>query len=118
MFVVLRRAIWLLLVFPAGLLLIALAVANRHPVRLILDPFEPGTPALALEAPLFLFVLGGVIGGLLLGGAATWFGQRRWRRTARRRSQEAAYLRREADQLTRQLETARQPQLPQGSPAD
>ena len=118
MFVVLRRAIWLLVVLPIGVLLIGFAVANRHPVQVILDPLSPESPMLAVDVPLFLLLLGSVITGLVLGGAATWFGQGRWRRTARRRSDEAAYLRREADRLTRQLETARQPQLPQSSPAD
>lgn len=107
-----------MVVLPAGVLLVAFAVANRHDVRLILDPFAPDNPVLALEAPLYLFLFAAAIAGLLLGGAATWLGQRRWRRTARRRSQEAAEWRREADKLNRQLETATQPTLPQAAHAD
>ena len=114
----LRRTFWLLVVLPIGVLLIALAVANRHSVQLILDPLGTKTPMLTLDVPLFLLLLGSVIIGLLLGGAATWLRQGRWRRTARRRSDEAAYLRREADRLTRQLETASQAQLPHSSTAD
>jgi uncharacterized integral membrane protein len=115
---VLRRIIWICLVFPAGVLLVALAVANRHTVRLILDPFAPDNPVLAVEAPLFLFLLGAVIAGLVLGGTVTWFGQGRWRRTARRRSAEAASLRRETERLNAQLKVATQQRLPQGASAD
>lgn len=118
MFVVLRRTFWLLVILPIGVLLIALAVANRHSVQLILDPLGSKTPMLTVDVPLFLLLLGSVITGLVLGGAATWLKQGRWRRTARRRGDEAASLRREADRLTRQLETATQPQLQHSSPAD
>lgn len=113
-----RKAVWLFLVLPAGVVLVAFAVANRHPVRLVLDPFSPQDPVLSLEAPFFLFLLGAVMLGLLLGGAATWLTQGRWRQAARRRSQEAAELRRETDRLSRQLDAASQPRLPGAAPAD
>ena len=114
----LKKTIWLFVIFPAGVALVALAVANRHEVNLILDPLTPDNPVLAIEAPFFLFLFGSAIVGLLMGGAATWLGQGRWRRTARRRSQEANELRRETDRLNRQLETATQPRLPHTAPAD
>ena len=37
----LRRFVWLLVAFPVAVLLLTLAVANRHGVRLVLDPFRP-----------------------------------------------------------------------------
>ena len=36
----LRRAAWFLLALPIAAVLVTLAVANRHGVRLILDPFD------------------------------------------------------------------------------
>ena len=113
-----RKFLWLFLILPAGLALVIFAVANRHPVRLNLDPFTPDSPFLAFEAPLFFFLFVTLCAGLLLGGCATWFTQRKWRRRARERSSQAAMLRREADQLRQQLRTANQPKLDTASAAE
>lgn len=106
MFRVLRKVIWFLVVLPVGVVLVAFAVANRHGVRLVLDPFARADPALTLEAPFFLFLFAAAILGVLIGGAAAWFAQARWRRLARRRGREAAEWRREADRLKREGEDA------------
>ena len=45
----LRRILSLLIAFPLGAALVAIAVSNRHPVQLILDPFRPEQPALRSE---------------------------------------------------------------------
>lgn len=108
----LRKVIWFLVVLPAGVVLVAFAVANRHGARLVLDPFARSDPALALEAPLFLLLFAAVILGVVIGGAATWLAQGRWRRLARRRGREAAEWRREADRLKREREDAAQRRLP------
>ena len=113
-----RFFVWFVIVLPAGILLVALAVANRHNVSVILDPFSPDNPVLAYEMPLFILVFGSLMTGLLMGGIATWLGQARWRQTAKRRSAEARHLRSETAQLSRKLEAATQPQLPQAAPAD
>lgn len=44
-----RRILSLLIGFPLGIILVAIAVSNRQPVDLILDPFRPETPALSIE---------------------------------------------------------------------
>ena len=90
-----------LLAVAAGLLLLALAVANPHPVSLALDPFND-PPALALELPFFAYIFAALMLGVLLGGMSTWVGQSRWRRTARARTQDAMRLQAEADRLTRE----------------
>lgn len=99
---VLRRILWLLTAFPAAALLIALAVANRHSVRLVLDPFRPETPVLSVVLPFYGFLFGALLVGVVLGGAATWLSQSRWRRTARIRTGEAKRWQSEADRLTRE----------------
>lgn len=98
----LKRVMRLLIAFPVALLLITLAVSNRHTARLILDPFRPETPALAVEMPFYFFLFGAMVVGVVLGGVATWLGQSHWRKTARQRAQDAMKWRAEADRLTRE----------------
>lgn len=102
----LRRIFGLFLAFPAFLLLVTLAVTNKHLVPLKLDPFRPDDPVLSIEAPLFYFLLGALIAGVLLGGVATWMTQGHWRRSARTRAQDAMRWQAEADRLAREREAA------------
>jgi hypothetical protein len=96
--------------------LIALAVVNRKPALLVLDPFGGSAhPSFSVEAPFFLFLLGAFALGLVVGGSATWLGQGKWRRTARAQSHEAREWRHKADRLEKELEggsAAYRPQLP------
>ncbi len=101
----LRRLVSLLIAFPLGVVLVALAVSNRHPVQLILDPFKPESPALALELPFYAYILSALVLGVILGGVVTWMSQSRWRRTARVQGQRAQRFEAEADRLTRQQDT-------------
>jgi hypothetical protein len=103
---VLRRIVWLLVAFPAAAILVTLAVANRHAVRLVLDPFRPDKPVLWLELPFYAYLLIALVLGVALGGTATWMTQSRWRRTARRRAQEALRWQAEADRLARERDQA------------
>jgi hypothetical protein len=106
-----RKLILALVVAPLGVILVALAVVNRKPVELILDPFGGAEPNFSLQAPLFLFLLGAFAVGLVAGGVATWLGQGKWRRSARTEAREARQWRRQADRLEKELEGA-------GPPAD
>lgn len=102
----------LALLFFVILPALAIAVANRHNVELVLDPFSPKEPALAVNLPLYVYLFVAVILGLVLGGMATWMTQGKWRRASRRQTAEANRWRSEADQLKRQIEAAEQPALP------
>jgi len=101
---VLRRLVSLLIAFPLGVALVAIAISNRQPVQLILDPFKPETPALSVELPFYAYLLGALVIGVALGGTATWLGQSRWRRTARVQGQRAQRYEAEAERLTRERE--------------
>ncbi len=70
------------LVLPIVVILAAVGVANSHWVRLSLDPFRPDDPALWLELPLYGWLLGALIVGVMIGGFVTWLVQARWRRKA------------------------------------
>lgn len=110
-----RKLVLGLVVIPLGLALIALAVVNRSPAELILDPFG-GEQGYIVEAPLFLFLLCPFALGLLTGGFASWLSQGKWRRTARAEAREARDWRRQADRLERELESVnasqQRPQIP------
>jgi Lipopolysaccharide assembly protein A domain len=99
-----RKLALAFVVVPLGVVLVTLAVVNRKPVQLILDPFGGNEPGLSLEAPFFLFLLGAFALGLVVGGIATWFGQGKWRRHAREEAREAQELRLQADRLEKELE--------------
>lgn len=98
----LRRFVWVLVAFPVAVLLITLAVANRHGVRLVLDPFRSDEPVLFLVLPFYAYLFGVLLLGIVIGGLTVWLTQARWRRTARRRTAEAQRWRAEADRLTRE----------------
>ncbi len=84
-----RRILSLLIGFPLGIILVAIAISNRQPVDLILDPFRPETPALSIELPFYIYLMTALIIGVVLGGLATWMGQSRWRQTARSQGRRA-----------------------------
>ena len=98
----LRRFVWILVAFPVAVLLVTLAVANRHGVRLVLDPFRSDEPVLFLVLPFYAYLFGVLLLGIVIGGLTVWLTQARWRRTARRRTAEAQRWRAEADRLTRE----------------
>ena len=100
-----KRFLTWLLALPIGIVVVALAVANRRPVTLSLDPFRPDDPALAVTLPLFLPILGAVILGVVFGGVAVWFGQGKHRKAARAGRRAAGRL--EVERATLAAEVAR-----------
>jgi hypothetical protein len=52
---------------PLAVVAVAIAVANREPVLLRLDPFSDAHPALALAVPLYLLLFLTFLSGILLG---------------------------------------------------
>ncbi len=87
-----NRLLTLLIALPVAVILIVLSVANRGAVSITLDPFNPGNPALTYTAPLFLWVLGALLAGIIIGGLLIWFTQGRHRKLARKRKAEADAL--------------------------
>jgi uncharacterized integral membrane protein len=84
---------------PLAIVFVAFAVANRHSVVVTLDPFDQAHPALAVTVPLFALLLGVAIAGVVLGGAAAWIRQAKWRRAARLAQAQARALAAELDRL-------------------
>jgi nitrogen fixation-related uncharacterized protein len=88
-----NRFLLILVFVPLAIVLIALAVANRGLSAFTLDPFNPGNPALTIQLPLFVLLFAALAIGLVIGGAATWLKQGRYRKLARQRGQEVQILR-------------------------
>lgn len=78
-----------LVLIPLGLILVVFSVANRHLVTVSYDPLDLKEPFGSIELPLFAVIIASAILGVIAGGVATWLGQRRWRRAARRTKAEA-----------------------------
>jgi uncharacterized integral membrane protein len=94
-----RRITTALVLVPLAIVLVVLAVANRQPVVISLDPFDPAQPAFAVTLPLFALLLALTIGGVIVGGIAAWLRQSKWRRAARRAEGELSAVRAELDRL-------------------
>ena len=54
----LRRVVWIAIGAPIAILLVTLALANRHGVRLVLDPFRPDNPVISLVLPFYVYLIG------------------------------------------------------------
>ncbi|WP_213735752.1 lipopolysaccharide assembly protein LapA domain-containing protein [Bradyrhizobium sp. dw_411] len=95
-----RKFLTGLVLIPLGLIFIDFAVANRHLVTVSFDPFGSGDTAFDLPpVPLFAIIIVAVMVGVVAGGSATWFRQRRWRRAARHHEADARQARAQLAEL-------------------
>lgn len=106
-----KRILWWLIGVPVGIVLVALAVANRKSVTLSLDPFQPDAPALAFQLPMFVFFFAVLMTGVVIGGMAVWVNQGRNRKALRRWREEADRLRWERERNLERERTARRAAL-------
>jgi uncharacterized integral membrane protein len=110
-----KRFAFYLLFIPVAVVVLLFALANREIVTLSLDPFNRSQPAMSITAPLFLVLFAVSMVGVLVGGVATWFNQRKHRRAARQARAEVERYRGEVERLRSQLAGAQresQPALP------
>lgn len=98
-----RRIVTAIVLVPLAVILIGFAVANRQTVTISFDPFNAADPAYAATLPLFVVIFLLLIVGVLIGGAAAWLRQSRWRAAARRAETENHDLLVENAQLRRRL---------------
>ena len=88
-----------LVLVPVAIVVILLAVANREPVLLSLDPFSPELPVFSVTLPLYAILFAAVALGVVVGGVFTWLGQSGTRRAARHRGREIRRLEGETERL-------------------
>src|ERR1700722_9438079 len=102
-----------------GVIIVDFSLANRHFVTVSFDPFASGDSAFDLPPQrLFVVIIAALILGVFVGGTATWFRQRHWRRAARRHEADARAARTQlADLRTTGAASRYDPQrLPAPSP--
>ena len=111
-----KKLINIVVLIPVGVILIVLSVANRQSVTLALNPFRPEDSVLSVSAPFFVFLFLAVIVGMILGAAATWFSQGKYRKRARNEASQAVKWHAEAEKHRTRAETiASQTMLPASS---
>lgn len=102
-----------LVLLPVAILIVLLAVANRAPVTLSLDPFSREAPEIAAQLPLFAVIFAAVMVGVVIGGTATWLAQGKHRRARRQFRREVTQLRGETERLrTQSRPSSSLPSLP------
>lgn len=105
-----------LILLPVAILIVLLAVANRTPVTLSLDPFSKEAPEFATQLPLFAVIFAAVMVGVVIGGMASWLAQGKNRKARRQLKREANTLRYETERLRTQSTTTLPATLPASQP--
>lgn len=95
-----------LILLPIAILVVLLAVANRTPVTLSLDPFSQDAPEFATQLPLFAVIFAAVMLGVVIGGVASWLAQGKNRKSRRELRRETRQLRYETERLKSQSDSA------------
>jgi len=84
-----------IVVAPAVAVLVGFALANRQPIKVSFNPFDSSEPYFAVTDPLYLAGFTVLIGGVVLGGVATWLKQGKRRRLSSRLAAEVVAIRAE-----------------------
>lgn len=105
-----------LVLLPVAIVLILLAIANRHAVTLSLDPFSGAAPEVGVTQPLFVFLFGALVLGVLIGGTGSWVAGGKHRRARRYSHREVNRLKAEADRLRATVSAGRPVSVRSGLP--
>ncbi|MGI8570014.1 MAG: lipopolysaccharide assembly protein LapA domain-containing protein [Methylocella sp.] len=96
-----KRFLKLLFLVPLALVAVAVAVANRHPVIIYLDPLAgPAPEGTQITVSLFIVIFVAIMVGVIFGGVVTYLEQGRHRRAARRARAEVVSLRAQVARLS------------------
>ena len=79
----------LLVFLPIGIVVIALAVANRQVISVSIPPQIGDAPLYAFSLPLFALLFATLFAGMVIGSFATWVTQGKHRKEARIQKLEA-----------------------------
>ena len=84
-----KRIAGLFILLPIGILIVALAVANRQVVSVSIPPQVGDAPLYSFSLPLFALLFVMLFVGMLIGSFATWITQGKHRKQARIQKVEA-----------------------------
>ena len=84
-----KRIAALLVFVPIGIIVIALAVANRQVVSVSIPPQIGDAPLYSFSLPLFALLFATLFAGMVIGSFATWISQGKHRKEARIQKLEA-----------------------------
>ena len=101
-----------ILLLPVAVAAVLLAVANRAPVTLSLDPISKGVPEFSLTLPFYAWIFIAVALGVVIGGMGAWMAQSKHRRARREYGREVHRLRAEAERLRARPASSNLPALP------
>ena len=88
----------LIVLVPIVIVVTVLAIANRSPVPLVVDPFG-WLEMPAVSVPLFLLIFLAVALGVVIGGMSVWLAQGRYRKAARANARALARQKAEFDRM-------------------
>ena len=96
-----KRFLRLLFLVPLALGAMAVAVANRHPVIIYLDPIAgPAPEGTQITVQLFVVIGVAIMVGVIFGSVVTYLEQGKYRRAARRARTEVVSLRADVARLS------------------
>ena len=84
-----KRIAGLFVLLPIGILIVALAVANRQVVTVSIPPQVGDAPLYSFSLPLFALLFAVLFVGMMIGSFATWITQGKHRKQARIQKVEA-----------------------------
>ena len=110
------KVLWLVLVLPAGIVLVTFVVVNRGPVTIDFWPLP-----MDMQAPLSAMIILSLIVGVIWGGVASWLaagtGRKRARDTVQRANQAESESRDLKNRVARLESEARDAKAPSKAPA-
>lgn len=89
---------------PVAIAAVVFAVANRQWITVSFDPLNRDQPFASVSMPLWVLFFCGIFVGLLVGWAAAWLAQGKWRKAAREARVDLARAQSEHDRLKRESE--------------
>ncbi len=101
-----RKILKLVFIIPVAICILTIAVANRSPIMLSLDPVSVD-PVFSFKAPLFVFLFLSLMIGILIGGFSVWMAQGVHRKTAKNLNKEVSSLYKETSKLKSEIYEAK-----------
>ena len=86
-----KRLVSLFILVPVGIIILALAVANRQPVAFSM-PQVGDVTLYQFQIPLYVLLFASLLTGMVIGSLATWLKQGKHRKSAREHKVEATKM--------------------------